>query len=211
MKKLLVMLSITLMGTICLNAQTLIEIQAGADFAKMVNPTSLVAGAVWTTHTGFIGGVSAEIGLSRVVSLAPGLRFNQRGLIADFNFSGYGMIHTTLIQNYLEIPLYLRYRILDVGPQVYILGGPSVGYLLSSKSNMDVETSGSSSFDTKEDYTKFDSALDLGISARMPLSHQLGVSFTALYSYGIVKIEKRDDAVTNRGIIITGGLSYELP
>jgi hypothetical protein len=210
MKKLLVMFSITFLAVIGMNAQTSFEIQAGADFAKMVNPTTLVPGAVWASRIGSIGGVSAEFGLSRALSLAPGLRFNQKGLIADFTFFNYGPIHTNLTQNYLEIPLYLRYRITDFGPQLYILGGPSIGYLLSAPSNTNMQSQDLSTMDVKADYTKFDSALELGISTRMPISQQLGVSITALYSYGLVKIDKRDDAVTHRGITITGGLSYEL-
>jgi hypothetical protein len=211
MKKLLVMLSITILSTSGMQAQTLIEIQAGADFSKMVNPTLLAPGAEWTTHSGFIGGVSVEFGISRVLSLAPGLRFNQKGIIADFSDFDYGKIHTNLTQNYLEIPLHIRYRIIDIDPQLYILGGPSIGYLLSAPANTNIQIQGVSSGDVKAYYAKFDSAFELGISTRMPISHQLGVSITALYSYGLVKIDKNDDAITHRGVSITGGLSYELP
>lgn len=85
----------------------------------------------------------AEVPLSSSFHLQPGVRFSriknhvEFGPTADYPALSEGEFSIT--QNYISVPIHLGYKVL--GGPAYLIAGPEFGYLLSSGSSIDEQTS----------------------------------------------------------------------
>jgi hypothetical protein len=172
------------------HAQTVLEFQAGLNVASLSDPGNLAPTAVWNTRTGFIGAVSTNFGLSDEFSINSGLRFVQKGMKSEFFWPTEGMIRGTLTLNYLEVPVYIKFKIADLGTRLFVFGGPTFSYLLHSKqeANSDLHGDVSGGSDAGIKYKNYDASVDVGLSTQTPFSADLSILATAFYSYGLVKI-----------------------
>lgn len=189
----------------CVEAQISIECRGGVNVAGLSDPGNLVQGAVWKLRTGMIGGVGLRIPLAEKLALVPGVRFVQKGMKPDWYLA-----KITVTNNYLDIPVYLSYDLLDFGSTLAVESGPSLGILLGSRSEGTVYGVGWESFDTKTDYKSYDVTLDCGLSLRTPVTKTLGVVITGAYSHGIVNIQQFDSKSQTRDVRVTVGVSYAL-
>ena len=97
-------------------------IVAGVDFANMsgddVDNTS--------SKTGFVGGFYVAIPIADRVAIEPEVLYASKGFVdsdnSDFKLSN----------NYIEIPVLVRYSFSNEGG-VYFLAGPAVGFSISCK------------------------------------------------------------------------------
>lgn len=169
-------------------SQSRIDVQLGVNIARLSDPGNLIEGAVWNTRSGFIGSIGTDLSLSDELSLSPGFRFIQKGTTSQFSFPGEGVIRGELRLNYVEIPIYVKLKALDLGTQLFVLGGPTLSYLLSSTMEASSDAHGTLTDVLKSKYKNFDASVDLGVSTLTPLSTGLSIVATALYSYGVVKI-----------------------
>ena len=171
------------------HAQSVLEFQAGLNVASLSDPGNLASTAVWNTRTGFIGAVTTDFTLSDEFSINSGIRFVQKGMKSEFFYSP-DMIRGTLTLNYLEVPVYLKFKIADLGTKLFVLGGPTFSYLLRStwEANSDVNGEFSGYSDAGIKYKNYDASVDVGLSTQTPFSAGLSILATAFYSYGVVKI-----------------------
>jgi hypothetical protein len=163
---------------------------AGADFAhvRVSTPAGSVSG---DTHTGFMGGIFTQYGLSDGLYFEPQLRFNQRG-------GGDNSL------NYLQLPLYLKYKFVEAGafvPVVFV--GPNVGYRV-----------GSSLDDAQDDlYKNFDLSADLGVGGEFAVAEGMNLGVSVAYSLGLLNIVEgapSGSSVKNRGVEAYASLSWAL-
>lgn len=209
MKNLLFVLLLVVFLPLFLQSQSVIEIQGGTNIANLSNPNNLIAGAVWKTRVGFIGGVSTVFNLSENVFINPGLRFVQKGTKSEWTSFMTGDVKATLTNNYLELPVYIKYEFANISSQLFAIGGPSFAYLLSSTMEGKTQFQGNSSTDSKNLYKTYDVTFDLGISLQSPINEKISLLASAMYSFGFVKVSKNSDEGT-RDVKLLVGLSYLL-
>ena len=101
--KIQIMLTAFFLLIISANAQNLVGIQGGINFANLSNPGNLAEGAVWTTRMGFVGGAFASIHIGFGLSLQPEIRFVQKGTDAEFDAPSYGHVTSSVTNSYVEI------------------------------------------------------------------------------------------------------------
>jgi hypothetical protein len=140
---------------------------------------------------------------------SPGLRFVQKGTTSEWS-SWLGQIDATATYNYLELPVYLEWEVADFNSKLFIIGGPVISYLLSSRLEGNGKIIGSVSSDTKENYKSYDASFDLGCSLRTPLNQDMAFIITGLYSYGFINISDLGSKEKTRDVRFMVGVSYRL-
>jgi hypothetical protein len=191
-------------------AQVSFEIQGGLNIANLSNPGNLVPGAVWSSRIGFVGSASTTFKLTDILLISPGMRFVQKGTKSEWAGSPVGQVRSTLTNNYLELPVYLKMEITELPTQLSIVGGPAFSYLLSSRLEGTTQMFGFESFDVKADYKSYDASIDLGFSVQTPLVNNIALLATGIYSYGFIKIDERQSDEQTRDFRFTIGASYSL-
>jgi hypothetical protein len=204
--------SLALVGAILFalaaRAQLSIECQGGVNLANLSNPGNLVAGAVWQTRIGFAAMASMNISLTDKMLISPGLRFVQKGTESKWWSNVTGSVQATVTNSYIEVPVYLKYELVDFGSKLFVLGGPAFAFLATSKTEGTVQFNGSNSLDTKEDYKSYDFSFDIGLAFQAPVSETLSIVATGAYSFGLVKIDQRGSDEQTRDVGVTLGALY---
>jgi hypothetical protein len=191
-------------------SQTIIEIKGGTNIANLSDPGNLSPSAVWETRLGFVGDISASYEITPMVEIQTGFRFSQKGTKSESTMFTTHDVHATLTNNYIEIPVYLKYRIIDFTPQLFVMGGPAYSYLTSSRIESNDPVLGAVSFDSKSDYKTYDFSLDAGLGLRTPINDNLYFVSSAIYSFGLVKISKAPSNEKTRDIKLSVGLAYAI-
>jgi hypothetical protein len=190
--------------------QSTIEIQGGINIANFSDPGNLITGAAWKTHFGFLGSVSTEFPVSENLIINPGLRFVQKGTKSQWWSVWTGNVAATITNNYLEVPVYLRYRLIGITPELSLFGGPSVGYLVSSHTEGTMQLFGPVSSNTRADYKKIDLSFDIGFSAQNPVNEHLAIVAAASYSLGLIRISQLGSNERTRDLRVTVGTIFNI-
>lgn len=180
--------------------QVSLEVQGGLNIANLSDPGNLIAGGVWKSRLGFSGNISTNIQLAERLMLYPGLRFVQKGTRSEWSSSITGQVNASLTNNYLELPLHIKWEVADFSSKLFAIGGPSISYLLSSRMEGTTALQGSNSGDTKDQYKSYDASIDLGLSLEIPLNNAISLLATGLYSYGFVKISTLGSHTANQDV-----------
>lgn len=93
-----------------------------------------------------------------------------------YSVKGYGGDKDELDLSYVDIPILLKVKFLDI---FSVHAGPQFGYLLAADSKFDGETS-----DVKDNFKDFDLGAAIGAEYEMPL----GLSFGLRYTFSITSI-----------------------
>lgn len=192
-----------------LKSQT-IEIYGGTNIANLSDPGNLIAGGVWKSSVGFIGGISAAFSLTEKLFVNPGIRYVQKGTKSEWTSQITGNVKATLTNSYLELPIYFKFEYANIGSQLFVIGGPSFAYLINSKTEADMQLFGHSSLNNKNDYESYDITFDLGLSSATQLNKQISILASVMYSFGVVKVSKLGSNEATRDLKILVGLSYLL-
>lgn len=138
-------------------------------------------------------GLVSDIPLGEVVSFAPELHWLQKGfVIEDLQIDNppVNIEEGTASLNYLELPLLIKFNFGETA-KFFVMGGPSIGYLLDHKIEVDGEES--------NDLFEFDNRLELG--AHLGAGIGIGPVVVDLrYLLGISNITDAPDAeIKNNG------------
>jgi hypothetical protein len=194
------------LSTTIINAQSSIEIMTGVNMANRTIPDNLVDGDVWSTSTGFAFSSALTFDISETFSLSPGIRFIQKGVNAVFPFGPGVTVHGSVTNNYIELPVYLKYKIFESATRFFIIGGPTYSYLLSSHGTSTSEVGNGSSND-KAFYKSYDFSFDIGLRSETNITPDLSIVTGVSFSRGLVSISAYDKYEQSRDIRITIGLS----
>lgn len=114
------------------------------------------------------------------IGVKPEVMLVKKGASGEFDF-GTDKIEVTSNLWYIDAPLLGSFSIL---PTLSIIGGPSIGYLLSSKTEIDGEEE-----DNKDNTESMNMGAVLGVQFMLPIA---GLGVDARYQYGISNISKAD-------------------
>jgi hypothetical protein len=210
MKKIISFFILILLLSFSSQSQTFIEIQGGTNIANLSDPGNLVPGGVWKSRIGFVGGFATTFNLTDKLIINPGIRYVQKGTKSEWSSSFTGNVKGTLTNNYLELPIYIKYEFANIGSKLFAIGGPSFAYLINSTMEGDTQLFGSSSVDSKQDYKSYDITFDFGFSSSTKINKRISFLVSAMYSFGFIKISKLGSNEATRDVKILVGLSYIL-
>ncbi len=198
-----------LIWAITVRAQVAVVVAGGINLANLSDPGNLAQGATWKTRPGFIATASVSIPFYQKLSILPGLRYVQKGTNVDLAgpFPLQGTSSVTL--HYLEVPVYLRWQIVDIRPKIFVMGGPTMSYLLSAGIKVHSQY-GDMSSDWTDLYKRYDASIDLGLSVQTPVSNNISLDLAGIYSYGFIKISTKGSQEQTRDAVFLLGIAYTL-
>ena len=170
-------------------------IQGGMNFADL----SYSASRSTSTRSGFALGGHLEFSLLGIVYLQPELMYIQKGAV--------DVPTKDVIQlDYLEVPVLMKFKLGITPIHVELLGGPYLGFALSTKTAL--ATGGSS---TLSDATGTDIGAILGVGAELDISDSTSLFANLRYSMGFTNTSDTAGLTRkNIGTLVLAGLRFEL-
>ncbi len=156
-------------------------------------------------RAGFTVGGFADIGVSRLISIRPGLRYVMKG----FSSSGNGVTFTDRL-GYLEIPVLLKinFPLTEVKP--YIMAGPTLGIQLSAseEATNGVQTQTS---DASTVFETIDFGLFFGSGLEFHIANKTDMFIGGGYSLGLSNVVKIPNiSGKNSGFQFMGGFKFNI-
>ncbi|HEY8690644.1 MAG TPA: porin family protein [Chitinophagaceae bacterium] len=176
------------------------------------NLLSFANGAITTSnHTGFFAGGYANVPVTDMVSLEPGLFYSEKGydLIGSLNIKGVGFLGANakakLQSTYIDIPLLLKVNI--SGLQLF--AGPQFSYLMKANLNTTASILGfnlvNSNMDATQQFNRWDAAITGGLGYKLTN----GINISASYDYGLSKLDANKNAnAYNNAIKLGVGIEF---
>src|SRR4030095_1554766 len=179
-------------------------IEGGLNIANV----TLSSNAVTGSKTGFMVGGFADIGVSRMVQIRPGIRYTMKGFSATDNNGN----NANFKLNYLEIPLLVKvtFPLTEVKP--FVMAGPTLGIQLSA--SLDASNGQQiQSADISNSFETIDMGLFFGSGVDIHVASKTEMFVTGGYSLGLSNILKGQNVnatIKNGGFQFTGGVKFNL-
>jgi Outer membrane protein beta-barrel domain len=157
-----------------------------------------------TSKTGFTVGGFADIGVSKVVSIKPGVRYIMKGYTFQNQLGSY-----TESYSYIEVPLMIKAKIPLNQVKPYFEAGPTISMQLSANgeatNNGQVQTEDNTAFYNTIDFgLYFGSGVEFRVAPNMDLFTGFG------YGFGLTNISKGTTKVNNNGFQMNTGVKFGL-
>lgn len=206
------------------NAQ--VGIKAGVNLATISQNESDGDYSDYTRNsvTGFMGGLTFDLGVSDAFSIQPEVLFIQKGGKATYKLDDNNKFESRYYYNYLDIPVLGKLKFYDAensGPGFYFVAGPYIGLAMGGKTVTEATTLGV--VNKSEDKYVFDNSTARERAKRLDygLSFGGGVKISRLlldvrYTVGLNNVSDNDALNSNdnkpfrrhRGIELTGGIEF---
>lgn len=156
------------------------------------------------SRTGFMIGGFADIGVSRIASIKPGVRY----IVKGFTSSGNG---STISENlhYIELPLLVKFRIPLNEVKPYFEAGPTLAIQLSASEDQTFGTQ-AQNYDAGFLYETIDFGLYFGSGVEFNVGNKIAMFTGGGYSLGLSNTSKTATSVRNRGFQFTAGVKFGL-
>lgn len=177
-------------------------IEGGINLANISTTPSFNSGS----KTGFMVGGFADIGVSRIVSIKPSVRYIKKGYTAQ----GQG-VTLTESYSYIEIPLLIKAGLPLKNVKPYFEAGPTLGIQLSA--NQEFTFNGGLQpieQDSGPAYSAIDFGLYFGSGMEFSVAHNTDLFTSFGYSLGLTNISKTSTSAKNSGFQISAGVKFGL-
>jgi hypothetical protein len=169
-------------------------------------------GAISTSsHTGFFAGTNASIPLTELVSIEPGLYYDQKGyeMKGELNIKGVEFLGANakakLTSHYVDLPLLLKLNL--NGLQVF--AGPQVSYLAKASLRTTAGALGFNVLDKTMDATDQFNRWDVGVTGGIGYQFTNGFNIRASYDYGLSKVDANQNFDSyNRSFKVGVGFNF---
>lgn len=175
-------------------------VQGGINSAN-ISVTNAEPWNAYSAYTRPVFGAMAELRIAPSLSIAVEPSFVGKGSrLAEHGY------HTTDFQfDYIEVPLYTKYRLMIGKVQPYLGAGPSLGFRLRAKSNDE---------DMKDDIKSMDASVAFGGGFEFG-SRNATLFLDGRYAVGLTNIDdSKEDAgeleARNRGLQLRVGVTFRL-
>ena len=182
-----------------IQAQLLIGGEIGGARATLTTPNNLAQGATWNFRSGLSAGVFLDFPISGDLRLQPEIQYIQKGMNVVVSLSDPSSFSwkTAVTNSYVELPLYLKYSLGGNYLHWFVLGGPDVGYLLSSNSEVTESPLRNGNYDSKYMYKSYDLTICIGVGFEYPLSSSYYLVPALRYYHGVIKVEEPPSGTIN--------------
>jgi hypothetical protein len=164
-----------------------------------------------TGRTGFFAGASANIPLTSLFSVEPGLYYTQKGyqLKGDLDIKAIDFLgvnaKAALNSSYIDIPLLLKAN--TGGLEIFL--GPQLSYLTKAELRTTAGALGFNVVDSKLDATDQFSRWDAGVTGGIGYQFGNGFNIRAAYDHGLTKADANRNLDTyNRSIKLGLGFRF---
>jgi hypothetical protein len=169
-------------------------------------------GAVTTSgHTGFFAGANASIPVSDLVSIEPGLYYDQKGynMRGELNFKGLEFLganaNAKLTSHYVDLPLLLKLNL--NGFQIF--AGPQMSYLAKADLKTTAGVLGFNLLNKTMDATDQFNRWDAGVIGGIGYQFVNGVNISASYDHGLSKVDANQNLDSyNRSFKVGLGFNF---
>jgi opacity protein-like surface antigen len=192
MKKLFIILLVTIGTIFTINAQTKYGVQAGVNLANFTGDNE---GS--DMKVGFSVGFFAEFELADALIFQPAVLYSTQG--AKWSEGSFKAEHKF---DYINVPLMLKYKIAE---KFYLEAGPQIGFLTSAKGESNYP--GEMDEDLKDFVKSTDFSLNLGASFDLMDNIFVG----ARYTFGLSNINDDPDwdaDIKNANILLSLGYRF---
>ncbi len=172
-------------------------VRVGLEGGLSIANATLDPAVTTTARSGLAAGAMVELGVSEDFYLVVEALYVQRG----YKESASG-VETIYKQDYIDIPVQLKYDINLVLVKPFFTFGPYLGFLSKAGS----ETAGTSlTYTTGYKTTEF--GLSLGVGAELPFSPVTSLFVSGRYNMGLTNVlDSSVSSQKSRGLIVMGGL-----
>ncbi len=220
MKKFLLLLSVCISTLSYAQSKTSFGVRGGitssgmrGDAVNNLNNLLNFSNGMITTKDvmGFYGGVYADIPVTNIISVEPGLYYSQKGyeLKGALNLKGLDFFGANAIaklqSQYIDMPLLLKANM--GGLQIF--AGPQLSYLAHADLKTTAGVLGFNILNTKMDATSQFNPWDIAATAGIGYQFTNGMHIMASYDYGLVKVDANKNVNSyNRGAKIGIGFNF---
>lgn len=184
----------------------------GASIDNLKNLLDFTNGMVTTNNrTGFFAGGYANIPVSDMISVEPGIYYTQKGygMKGALNVKGLDFLNANakaqLQSAYIDIPLLLKANI--NGFQIF--AGPQASYLLNADLLTTAGVLGFNVVNSKMDATSQFNRWDMAVTGGIGYTFANGINLTAAYDHGLSKADaNKNFSSYNNAIKIGIGISF---
>lgn len=156
------------------------------------------------SKTGFMVGGFADIGVSKIVSIKPSVRY----IVKGFTQSGTGFSYSQTY-SYIEMPLLIKAKLPLRHVKPYIEAGPTLGIQLSASSEL-TTAAGVTESDEGAFFTAIDFGLYFGSGAEFRVAPGTDIFTSFGYALGLTNISKNTTSAKTNGFQITAGVKFGL-
>jgi hypothetical protein len=198
-KTLLAVILTVIITSVSIKAQeTGLGVEGGINIANVSTTPSINL----NSRTGFMIGGFADIGISRIAAIKPGVRY----IVKGFTGSGNGL---TISENlhYIEIPLLVKFRIPLNEVKPYFEAGPTLAIQLSASEDQTFGTQ-AQTYDAGFLYESIDFGLYFGSGVEFNLGNKISMFTGGGYSLGLSNTSKSSTSIRNRGFQFTAGVKF---
>ena len=177
--------------------------------AGYLNSTLKTGNADPSTANGAYAGVSFNVPIAGGLAVAPGVYYS---MITSKSTAALGTIFTgsgTFMEHAINVPVYVNYGIdLARDTNVFIFGGPTLQYGLSSKVKYDANVAGVSGSTTSNNYDN-DNYNRMNVYLGGGIGFQVSaIQITVGYDYGMMNQIKGDNAPKSHRSNLKLGLGF---
>ena len=190
------------------SAQISLGVFGGLNFANLNMDEGDLGDAEFASRTVFGFGGILDYGISENIALRLEPMYLQKG--ADIVVDGFDDQFIVKL-SYFEVPMMFKYSFSGDNINPYIMAGPSIGFLMEAKTELDAAGGASEETDIKDETSDIDFSLGFGAGVNLPMGNN-SIFVDARYTLGLINIvddpEAPDDDVKNNGIQIFAGITF---
>jgi opacity protein-like surface antigen len=171
-------------------AQTRVGFHVGTQVSTLTRPTHGDADWNWIGKT--FGGIVFDVRFANRLLLAVQLDWNQKWTgLNDSPFTepgSYTGVHTTLKTDYLDMPIYIRWRPADSAIRWFVDVGPKLSFLLSSRVDMSALNVADWTRDVEQQLRRTDIGVAVGTGVEIDVAKSVCLTCAAHYTHGLVGV-----------------------
>lgn len=154
------------------------------------------------SRTGFMIGGFADIGVSRVISIKPAVRYIVKGYTSQGQAFNYSQTYS-----YIEMPLLIKAKLPVNYVKPYIEAGPTLGIQLSASS--EYQANGQvTDMDQGAYFSAIDFGLYFGSGAEFRVAPNTDIFTSFGYALGLTNISKTTTSAKTNGFQISAGVKF---
>ncbi len=139
----------------------------------------------------FLGGVVLDLGLTSQLLLALQVNYTQMSFVANNRFWGLSLKgNTTFTNDYINIPIYVRWRMGKGSLRGFVECGPIVAVVVSAEARSESPGLETTTNEVGAMYQKTEIIVALGVGGELTLNTSLTLAISGHYAHGMSEIFK---------------------
>jgi hypothetical protein len=171
--------------------QVRIGAHVGLNLSKVLEPDENFLGEAWEMQSHILGGVVLDLELTSQLLLALQVNYTQMSFVADNRFWGLSLKgNTTFTSDYIDVPIYVRWR-MGKGPlRGFVECGPIVAVVVSAEARSESPGLETTTNEVGPIYQKTEIIVALGVGGELTLNTSLTLAISGHYAHGMSEIFK---------------------